>query len=148
MIRIHKLRICALKNYNLNSRKIRNWTRIWTSDLQISSLPFYHLSYPGSIDGTCLNLSLESNAMQGVVICDTVIIWPAGLEVQGLNPGPGSNFSLEFVILQGTNHRFVFTCQFYLFFLISGSCYLVYLVSFRFWCYVTFLCICSQLWLF
>jgi len=30
------------------------------------------LSYPGSIDGTGLNLSLESNAMQGVVVCDTV----------------------------------------------------------------------------
>jgi hypothetical protein len=30
--------------------------------------------YPGSTDGTPLNLSLESNAKQDVVICGTVII--------------------------------------------------------------------------
>jgi hypothetical protein len=30
------------------------------------------LSYPGSIDRTGLNVSLESNIMQGDVICDTV----------------------------------------------------------------------------
>ena len=34
-------------------RKIWNWTGIWTSDLHISSLALYHLSYPGS------NFSLE-----------------------------------------------------------------------------------------
>ena len=36
------------------------------------------------------------------------------LKVRGSNPGPGSNFSLELkiVILQGTNYRFIFTCQF------------------------------------
>ena len=46
--------------------------KIRISDLRISSLALYHLNYPGSIDGTGLNLSLESNAMQGVVVCDTV----------------------------------------------------------------------------
>ena len=50
-------------------RKIRSWTGIRTSDLQISSLALQNLSYPGSIDGTGLNLSLESNAMLGVVVC-------------------------------------------------------------------------------
>ena len=45
-------------------RKIQTWTGIQTSDLQISSLAFYHLSYPGSIDGTGLNLLLESKAIQ------------------------------------------------------------------------------------
>ena len=48
------------------------WTDIRTSDLQISSLALYQLSYPGSIDGTGLNLSLESDAVQGVVVCDTI----------------------------------------------------------------------------
>jgi hypothetical protein len=43
------------------------------------------LSYPGSIDGTGLNLPLESNAIQA-----------RDLEVRGSNPGPGSNFPLEF----------------------------------------------------
>ena len=35
------------------------------------------------------------------------------LKVRGSNPGPGSNFSLEFkiVILQATNYRFVFIYQ-------------------------------------
>ena len=36
-------------------RKIRSWTEIWTSDLQISSLALYHLSYSGSIDCTGIN---------------------------------------------------------------------------------------------
>ena len=40
-------------------RKIRTWTGIWTSDLQISSLALYYLIYPGSIEGTGLNLLLE-----------------------------------------------------------------------------------------
>ena len=31
---------------------------------QISCLALYHLSYPGSIDSTGLNLPLESNAIQ------------------------------------------------------------------------------------
>ena len=44
-------------------RKIWTWTGIWASDLQISSLAHYHLSYLVSIDGTGLNFSLESNAM-------------------------------------------------------------------------------------
>ena len=35
----------------------------------------WRLSYPGSIDDTGLNFSLESNAMQGVVVFD-IIIWP------------------------------------------------------------------------
>ena len=39
--------------------------------LHIFSLGLYHLSYPGSIESTDLNLSLESNAMQGVVVCGT-----------------------------------------------------------------------------
>ena len=38
--------------------KIRNWTGIWTSDLQTSSLALYHFSYPGSNDDTGLNLLL------------------------------------------------------------------------------------------
>ena len=32
----------------------------------------YHLSYPGLIDGKGQNFSLESNAMQGVMVCDTM----------------------------------------------------------------------------
>ena len=39
--------------------KIRSWTGNWTFDFQISRLALYHLSYPVSIDGTSLNLSLE-----------------------------------------------------------------------------------------
>ena len=53
-------------------RKIRTWTGNWTSDLQISSLALYYLSYPGSLDGTGLNLSPKSNAMQGIVVCNTI----------------------------------------------------------------------------
>ena len=53
-------------------RKIRTWTGNWTSDLQISGLAIYHLSYPDSIDGTGLKLPLESNAYSGVVVCDTI----------------------------------------------------------------------------
>ena len=45
---------------------------IWTSDLQISSLALYHLNYPGSIDGTALNLLLENNAIQALWSCDTI----------------------------------------------------------------------------
>ena len=52
--------------------RILVWIRIQISDLQISSLALYHLSYPGSIDDTGLNFSLESNAMQGAFVCDTV----------------------------------------------------------------------------
>ena len=37
----------------------------------ISSLVLYHLSYLGSIDGTGLNLSPESNATEGIVVCDS-----------------------------------------------------------------------------
>ena len=48
--------------------KIWTWVRIQTSDLQISTLALYHSSYLCSIDGTGLNLSLESNAMQGIVV--------------------------------------------------------------------------------
>ena len=59
------------KVYFFSKRKIRN------SNLQISSLALYHLSYPGSIDGTGLNFSIESNAMQGIVVYDTAIIWLA-----------------------------------------------------------------------
>ena len=43
--------------------KIRSWTGIQTWNLQISILALYHLSYPGSVDGTDLNFSPESNAM-------------------------------------------------------------------------------------
>ena len=88
------------------------------SDHQISSLALYHLSYPGS----SLNLSLESNAMQGVVMCDTIchdftneltshlFIYSDILES---NPGPGSNFSLEFKLLffKAQTIAFEFTCQ-------------------------------------
>ena len=34
------------------NRKIPTCTKIRTSDLEISSLVLYHLSYPGSMDGT------------------------------------------------------------------------------------------------
>ena len=58
-------------------RKIRTWTGIWTSDLQISSLALYHLSYPGLIDGTGLNLPLEMNAIQALwSVTLSVTIWP------------------------------------------------------------------------
>ena len=49
--------------------KIQTWIGIRISGLQISSLAIYYLSYLGSIDGTGLNLSLESNAMGS---CDTL----------------------------------------------------------------------------
>ena len=38
----------------------------------MSSPELYHLSYSDSIDGTDLNLLLESNAMQGVLVCYTI----------------------------------------------------------------------------
>ena len=60
--------------YNLIFYPFKSKTRIWTSDLLISSLALYRLSYPGSINDAGINFSLESNAMQGVVVCDTVII--------------------------------------------------------------------------
>ena len=47
-------------------RNIQTWIEIRTLDFQISSLVLYHFSYPHSIDGTGLNFSLESNAMQGM----------------------------------------------------------------------------------
>ena len=65
-------------------RKIRTWAGILTLDLQITSLAFYHLSYPGSIEvlKQCyLNPGSGSNF---------------SLEFKGSNPGTGSNFSLEF----------------------------------------------------
>ena len=46
---------------------------IQTLDFQISRLALYYLSYPGSIDDTGLNLSLESNAMHGIVVCNTIV---------------------------------------------------------------------------
>ena len=54
-------------------RQIWSWTGIWISDLQISSMVLYYLSYPHSIDGTGLNLPLESNAIQALW---SVTIWP------------------------------------------------------------------------
>ena len=48
--------------------KIQTWTEIRNSDLQISSLGLYNLSYPASIDSTGPDLSPESNAMHGVVV--------------------------------------------------------------------------------
>ena len=61
------------KYFKLNSREkfvLEPGFQPWTS----ISLAFmlYHLSYPGSIDGTGPNFSLESNAIQGVVVCDTL----------------------------------------------------------------------------
>ena len=40
----------------LFQEKIRTWIEIQTLDLQICSLAPYHLSYPGSINGTGLTL--------------------------------------------------------------------------------------------
>ena len=57
-------------------RKIRTLTGIRNSDLQNSCLALHHLGYPTSNNGTGLNLSLESNAMKGIVICDTIIVLP------------------------------------------------------------------------
>ena len=54
--------------YSSFKRKILALSGIGTSDLQISSLALHHLS---SIDGIGLNLSPESNAMQGLVFCDS-----------------------------------------------------------------------------
>ena len=46
-------------------------------NLQISSLGLYHMCYPGSIDGTGLNLPLKNNAMQALwSVTLSVIIWP------------------------------------------------------------------------
>ena len=50
-------------------RKIWAWIGIRTLDLQTSNLALYDLSFPGSIRSTSLNLSLESPAMQDVVVC-------------------------------------------------------------------------------
>ena len=79
---------------------MQTWTGIWISDLQISSLELYHLSYPDSINRTDLSLRLESNAIQVVwPVTLSVTIWEfqaRDLEVQDSNPSPGSNFSLEF----------------------------------------------------
>ena len=51
-------------------RKIRTWTGIQTSDLQISRLTLYYLSNPGSIGATGQYLSCWK---LGVVICDLQI---------------------------------------------------------------------------
>ena len=65
--------ICALRNYNFRFQgNIRIWSGIQASDFHISSLALYHLSYPGSIDGTGLNIPFESNDVQGVVVYDTI----------------------------------------------------------------------------
>ena len=69
------------------------------------SSPLFRLSYPGSIDGTDLNLPLESNAIQVFdlrhqlnLIAQVVERQASDLEVRGSNPGEGSNFSLEFML--------------------------------------------------
>ena len=41
-------------------------------DVLFDTLDLYHLSYSGSIDG--LNISVENNAMHGVVVRDAIII--------------------------------------------------------------------------
>ena len=65
----HKLTISAMRNNNLKfHEKNKNLDRDSNSDLEICSLVLYHLSYPGSNDGTGLNLPPESNAMQGIVV--------------------------------------------------------------------------------
>ena len=51
---------------------IRRWTEIQTSDLQISILALYNLNYPSSINSIGENISLESNALQGFVVFDTI----------------------------------------------------------------------------
>ena len=40
-------------------RKIRVWTKIWTSDLQISSLALYDLSYPGYIERSEVQIPIQ-----------------------------------------------------------------------------------------
>ena len=50
----------TIKTFLDFKRKILTWSEIWTSDLHISNLQLYHLSYPGSIDGSGLYLSLEN----------------------------------------------------------------------------------------
>ena len=64
-------------------RKTQTWTGIWTSDLQISILALSHLRYLGSIDRIAQVGERQAR----------------DLEVRGSNPGPSSNFSLEFKIL-------------------------------------------------
>ena len=49
LISKYKPIVRAMKNYNFIQGKISNLDRDLYSDLQISSLAFYHLSYPGSI---------------------------------------------------------------------------------------------------
>ena len=52
--------ICAMRITVLDfKRKILSWTRIRTLDLHTSRLVLYHLTHPGSIDGTGLNISLD-----------------------------------------------------------------------------------------
>ena len=72
MIIKYKLIICALRNYCFESHE-KNSNLDRDSKLgPVSGLALCHLSCTGSIDGGDLNLSLESNAMQGVVVCDTI----------------------------------------------------------------------------
>ena len=59
-------------NYNISGKftVLDFKKKIRTSVLQISSLALYRLSYPRLFDDAGLNYSFESNAMQGVVVCD------------------------------------------------------------------------------
>ena len=73
--------VCSILGNLEFKRKIRTLTGIRTSDLEISSQAFYHLSYHGSIDG--LNLSLQSNTMQGSMFCDIFTIWQKNYKPEG-----------------------------------------------------------------
>ena len=55
----------------------------------IKTLRYQYLSYPGSIDGTGLNPPLESNAMQDVVVCDTICHLLTGELISSLFPYSG-----------------------------------------------------------
>ena len=51
----------------------KNSKQNWDSNPEICSLAVNHFSYPDSINSMLiLNLSLENNAKQGVLVCDTI----------------------------------------------------------------------------
>ena len=68
----NNIMIC-LKKYNLNSKeKFEPGLEFEPRTSRSLAWHSYYLSYPGSIDSTGLNFSPQSNAMQGIVVCDTI----------------------------------------------------------------------------
>ena len=72
----YNLIICYLGNYSCRfQEKSSRLYEIRTSDLQISNLALYHLSYPGSNDGTGLNLLKSKNSSNQIVKIAKLPFW-------------------------------------------------------------------------